>query len=228
MKPATMRRWGMAVVCLGMFAFLAGCNPATIALLVSPFVDDSVPPKFKIAVRDKEMTVAIVAWFSNLEVHPDLIPADTELADKLATAMRLRFKENKEKVKILSTAQVRNVQNRLMANGTWSPAEVGSSLKADYVIALEINNLGLFKKGSYNLLFQGNTDVQVSVYDVNQSEGEKKVFDDVYHGDFPRGNPMQASDASSVQFRALFLSKVAGDLSRLFCSYPREMRMVID
>ncbi len=232
MPPApghARRRWTLRVAGLvGPLVavwVLAGCNPASIATLLVPFVDDKEPPKCKLSAANKETSVAIVTWFGNRELGlwPDLMPADNELSEKLAVHLRERYAANKEKVKIVPHAQVRGFQSKVVSD-TWSPAEVGKRVKADYVIALEINALSLYEKSTYQQLLRGNTEIAVKVYDVAKPAGEQVIFDDFYRRTFPKEHPIDA-DGSAQQFRALFINRIARELSKLFAAYERDERM---
>jgi hypothetical protein len=216
------------VLCLsplvGLWA-LSGCNPASLAMLMYPFLDDKEPAKCKIAASDKETTVAIVTWFGDrgLSMWPDVMPADSELSEKLAVLLRDRYAMNKEKVKIVPNAQVRSCQNKQVGN-TWSPAEIGKRVKADKVIALEITSLSLHEKGSSQTLFRGNTEIGIKVYDLEKPAGEQVVYDDFYKRVFPKESPIDR-DGSVQQFRANFLNHVARELSRYFAAYKSDERM---
>src|SRR5436190_23990482 len=100
------RPWHLLL--LGLIGLAAGCSPAGLAFLMLPFVDDKVPAKFKLSSPDKEVSVAIVTWFGSLEVRPEVMPADGELSDRLGKKLRECFAYNKEKVKIIPSAQVRS------------------------------------------------------------------------------------------------------------------------
>ena len=53
------------MLCLVPFSvvLVSGCNPASLAMLLVPFMDDKEPAKCKISTPNKETTVAIVTWF---------------------------------------------------------------------------------------------------------------------------------------------------------------------
>ena len=221
-----VRALGLLCVC-AVASLVVGCNPQALAMLLMPWVDNKEPSKCKIATPNKEVTVAIVTWFGNsaLETNPDLLPCDNELSERLAAILRERYQANKDKVKIVPNAQVRGLQNKAFSTA-WSPAKVGADVKADKVIALEINNLSLREKGTSSLqqLFRGNIDIAVKVYDLDRPSGEQVVFEDQYRYGFPRENP--TDDFASVQqFRPAFLTRVARDLSRTFAAYPADERM---
>src|SRR6516162_7787893 len=74
-----------------------GCNPATLSMLLMPWVDDKEPPRCKLSAPNKDTTIAIVTSFGNheLELYPELTPTDNELSEKLAAILRERFAANK-------------------------------------------------------------------------------------------------------------------------------------
>jgi hypothetical protein len=222
-------KWAFRAIllCLPMvsLALLSGCNPAALAMMLMPFTDDREQPKCKLAAAHEEKTVAVVTWFGNRDVqlYPELVPADNELSEKMGALLRDRHKANNERVKIVPNAQVRVYQNKV-ASDTWSPAELGKKVKADYVIALEINALSLHQKGSGNTLFRGTTEIAVRVYDLSKAAGEQVMFDEIYQRAYPKESPMDAA-GSVTQFRALFLNHVARDLSRWFAAYSHDERM---
>ena len=226
---------GLTWVCRGLLFLIAffsagllvGCNPSSLAMLVMPWVDTNEQPKWKIAEPKKETTVAVVAWFGNssLETWPDLMPADGELADQLTKMLALRYKGNKEKVKMVPEAQVRAAQSKGFG-GAVSPTEVGTKVKADQVIALEIRALSLRVPGSssFQALYQGNVALDVKLYDMTRTE-DRLIHQDSYSFAFPKDNPSTGDFANVDQFRQVFLNHIVRDLSRWFAAYPQDERM---
>jgi ribosomal protein S17E len=217
---------GLLLAALGL---TLGCSPAAMSMLLMPWTDDKIPPEFKLANKDKEVTVAVLATFGTLELRPEIAPADTELAEKFTASLRKRCQENKEKVKVLSPTQVRGLQNKQGGLASLSPTEVGKQLKADYVIALEITSLSLYERNSFRQLYRGNAEISISLFDVNKPEGEHKVFDKPYRTEYPgaRG-PIDASGSSEGQFRTAFLTKIARDLTKVFTGFPPDERFEMD
>ena len=221
-KPVGRFAWGLLLVLTGAWLSV-GCSPATVYMLLVPFTDTNLPPKHKLSSSDKEVTVVVVSKFANLEMRPDLLDANNELAQKFVMSMNKRTKENKEKVKFIPLSQVRAHQNKLGLNATFSPAEIGKHFKADYVVSIEIASIALFEKGSFNQLYRGTSDISVHLFDLSKEEGEQKVFEESYRREYPR-SPIDVSGSTPAQFRNLFLNRVANDLSKLFVSYPPEER----
>ena len=227
-RPVMKWAFRAALVCLPFvsLAILSGCNPAALAMMMMPFADDKEPPRCKLSSAREEKTVAIVTWFgsSEMQVYSELVPSDNELSEKLIAELRKRYLRNKENVKIVPNAQVRAYQSKLTSKA-FRPVDLGKRVKADYVIALEINRLSLHERGSFNSLLRGSTEIAVKVYDVHRPDGEQVIFDDIYNRSYPKDTPIDASN-SIVQFRSLFLTHVARELSRWFAAYSHEERTI--
>src|SRR5437763_10556375 len=102
-----------AVLFLGTAGLVVGCSPQALNFLLMPFVDDKIPPKCKlVSPEKKELTVAIVSTFTNLETRPEMLPVDSDLSERLATEMRKRAGANKEKLKFIATSKVRSLMNQ--------------------------------------------------------------------------------------------------------------------
>lgn len=225
---SSLRTWRWTALLLGTLWVSIGCTPATVTWFLLPFSDDRIPPKCPEVLADKkEVTVCIVTDYATLETRPETAPAERELAEAFAQQLRKRCQENKEKIKVVPPEKVRSYK-RQADFATRSNYEVGKHFKADFVIALEINHLSIYEKGSSHSLFRGNTELNVQVVDVNKPAGEGTIFTEPYRREFPTNGPRDSSDMSPTQFRHAFVNAVASDLARLFTAYPKEQRFVID
>ena len=218
-----LRSWKWTALLLGTLWVSIGCTPATISYF---FLPSTVPPVCKLA-KKKEVTVCIVTNFASLETRSEAIHADRELAETFADQLRNRAKENREKIKVVSPDKVRAYQIEGELAGR-SLHDIGTHFKADYVIALDVNQLSLYEHGSSQQLYRGVTDLNIQVIDVSQAVGEATIFKDAYRREFPTSGPRAASDMSIGQFRGMFLNAVATDLARKFTAYPIESRHVMD
>ncbi len=223
-RPSPLIMW--AAVFVGAASLVVGCNPQTLNFLLMPFVDDKEPPKLcKLASPDKkEVTVAIVTTFANLETRPEMLPIESDLSDRLAADMRKRAAANKEKIKFVPTAKVRSLMNQTAGN-TLSPREIGRKLKADFVINLEINSISLYEKGSFNQLFRGKTEIAITCVELGKPS-EEATHQEIYVHEYPgaRG-PIDVGNSSVLEFRTKFLDVIAQDIARYFIAYsPDENR----
>lgn len=222
-------RWTWALVgCLSWFT--VGCNPQTLSMLFMPFTDSNVQPEYKLFGTDKEITLAILSNFDSPEIHPDLQPADAELAEQMGQAIRKRCADNKHKIKIVPYAQVRSEYFKQRTSGDGSgPVELGKNLKADYVLDLTIKSFSLYEKGYIPPMYRGKTDVIVNLYKVKDKDGEHKVFTREFPRLFPaRSGPIDAGNATPSAFRTAFVGKVANDIAKMFLAYPPEENRVLE
>jgi hypothetical protein len=214
------------VLVLNALLLTVGCSPANLAMLISSFSDNKMPPEYKITTN-KEVIVAVMANCSLSQDMPEEAPIDAEMAEAVAQHMKLRCKANKEKLKIVPLAQVRNYQHKLgQANA--SPLEIGKHFNADYVLDLEINSLELYEKRSHRQFYRGNSDVEISLYDLHKPDGEYKVFTKPFRCEFPSSGPRDVGDCSSSQFRTQYMAKIGREVSKLFIPYPADERIEME
>ncbi len=225
-SPLRRRTW-IALLLNGILLSI-GCNPNTLAMLVLPFSDDKVPPECKIITSKKEVTVAIMSSFSQIEDRREVLPAESELAENVAEHMRLRCQANKEKIKIVPIAQVRSFVNRQSARKGVTPQDVGKHFEANYVLDLEINALSLYEKKSMGMFYRGNTDLTITMYDMGKPDGEQRIYSTEYRCEFPASAPRDTGSCSESQFRGQFLTKIAREVSRRFIAYASDERMEMD
>ena len=206
-----------------MLWMVIGCGPATLAMMLLPFSDDKEDPKCKIVDPDKEITLLLACHFQNLEVRPELMSADQQLVDALATELNKRYKENGNKVKIVPPTRTRGELMKLREWDQPSLREVAEKYQADYVIAIDIQKLSLVLPNSYATLFNGQVDLHVRVIDVHAPVLDGYKFDDYYHqSGFPQNRPIDASNSNPDLFRGMFVQKMARDLSKWFAAYPSD------
>ena len=215
-------------ILLGLAGMAIGCGPSSLAYLFMPFVDDRVQPKCKLANADKEIKVVIASRFQSLEFRPDVQPAEQELASALEMELRKRFKINNEKVKVEMPQRVRPYLSKMKEWNATSLIHVGEQFKADYVIELNIQNLSLMMPNSYNSLYQGRADLEVTVYDVHKPALEAVILKQPFRSEYPTSRPIDSSGSSPDQFRALFNSRMARDLARWFTAYPSDEKFDIE
>jgi hypothetical protein len=215
----SVRRWRWAAGILAVIGFGIGCNPATLTgYLLLPF-QPNLPPKCDLKL-EKDSTVAIACFYGYLEQQPECQGLERELNERLCAALKRRFEDNRQKVKIVPASRVQAYMNQ--STRMPDPKALGKHFKADYVIVLEIQSARLYERGIRDL-FRGNIDVDVVAFDVRQPEGDSSIFHESYRCEYPKNNPIEVATGSSAgQFRALFLEQVSRQLSRWFASYPPE------
>jgi hypothetical protein len=229
-NDARGRRWPsllLGMLFLGTLLLNTGCiNPASLEFLFMPWKDNKEQPKMPLVTdKKKETTVVILASFANpLEARPEFQTVDQELCVKLTQKLEERYKDNKEKVKIIPYYKVKSYLNKELDPTLLAKRDVGKHFKANYVINLEINSMS-FYEGSYRQLFRGHTEISVTVFDMSKEAEEGPVYDDIYQTDYPNHGPIDAGNESVLSFRTAFIGRLARDLSRYFAAYPADERL---
>jgi hypothetical protein len=215
--------WRWLLVLTGVLAWVSiGCNPQSLSMLLMPFQgDDGVQPEYKMFIKDKEVTLAIVTNFVKPDIRPDMQGADTELAEQLSMAFRKRCEENKHKLKLIPMAQVRSNQlKQQLDGGDYSPVTLGAALKADYVLDLSVNSFSLYEKGNISKMFRGTTDISINLYSVVPKDGVHRVKSKEFQCSHPRnGVPIDAGSLSVTSYRNIFAATVANDIVKMFVAY---------
>jgi hypothetical protein len=213
--------WSAAVVLLGLVASI-GCDPIqTASFFLYPSNPNNVDPKLcSLTIEGKESKVLILA------AHDDLVPnlqfrdAHRELSRKLSQLLENRFKENSENVKIVSVSKVLNYMDNHPNWITESKRDLGKRFGADFVVFLGLGPITMFEKGSHETLYRGDVEIQISVYDMHQAEGEELIKEDVYKSTYPSTGPEDAGGVSPMMFRLRFIDRVAKDLVQYLASHP--------
>ncbi len=223
MKTPRKERW-LAPIILLVVALGTGCN-----MLSAPFFLFAPEPKKEaalkqIAQKDKEIKVAILTYM-DMELRPELLHADQELSTNLAAALRKYFKENEEKVVVISPNKVEEYKNKYPNWKKKDPAEIGEALKADNVIYLEIHELSLIPKGSYGTMYQGSVRITVALHDVHGTDDDSAVHTEFEYS-FPsenRGGVFQPGPGDSIaKFREAFMQSLAKHLAWHFTSHTEK------
>jgi len=206
--------WGtLAVVCT------IGCNPlTTIAFLTHK--DAKIPAEFPLTYKegekkDKEEIVVALFVSQGTGQSYEFAGADSALANEIIKCLPEMVKETKQKQKltVLSSAQVNKFK---MKNPNWKlmhPAERGKQLGADFVLEIHLEKMTLFQPGSQNSFYEGRADVTVDMYDVEEGSGEAKHT--YSHGfSHPKTGFRDASSKPVSAFRREFLGNLAVELCR--------------
>lgn len=204
-----------------------GCNFASMSYFLMPWMDDKTPPKMPLTTNKKEVTVVVHAYFAHpLEAQGnfvgDLHGVDGDLSERFTVALKKRYEENRDRIKIIPHYQVRSFVNRNGDSRLVSAYEIGKHFNADYVISLEINNLSLYKRGSSRTLLSGQTELSVTLFDMSKPRQESLVLDEAYRSEYPTSGEEDAASTSLSQFRNRFLTQISKEVSRWFAASGRE------
>jgi hypothetical protein len=217
---APAQRWRLAALLGAAFLLTLGCNPIqTIGYFCMP--DSMEPPKCLLAVKNKDVKVLIIAAHAGpLPSDPALMRSDSDISTRLTHVLEERYKENKDRVKVIPPSQVKTYMN---AHPKWrelSPQDIGKHFDADWVINLEISSISLFDRSSANFFYHGSAEIQITVTDVHKPVGEGTVFDEPYQLEYPKGHPMERSEMSIPSFRQRFIERITKDMAQFFAAHP--------
>jgi hypothetical protein len=224
-RPVGWRTWALLLAALGL---TVGCSPFTLlGLLFS--AGHLEQPDCPLTIDGKESKVVIVAAHANLPSNPALIPADWELTYKLTQILEARYKENGDKVKIVSPMQVKGYMSK---NPRWreaTPQEIGKHFGADYVVNLEIESISLYEKGSANFFYKGSAVISVTVTEVAKPVGEGQKWECPYQIAYPTGGIQEINEMSPGTFRTKFIDRIAKDMAKFFAAHePSEKYITSD
>ena len=149
---------------LMMLAFsIAGCNP--FAMVNFLLMDD---PKHEaelqsLASKDKKAEKKVVILtYGKLDLRPELINSDREIGYTVEKNLKSLANINGDKLSVVPNRKVEEYKSKHSDWAERDPAEIGKHFKADYVIYLEINSLGIYELGSGGTLYRGRADINIS------------------------------------------------------------------
>jgi hypothetical protein len=212
--------WRLAGLVLGAVVLGIGCNPLKMCYFI--FEPDPIaPPKCPIACSGKDVKLVILtAHAGPLPTSPQLMRADWDLSWRLTQLLEERYRENKDRVTIVSPTQLKNYQNSHPGWRSLPPQEIGKHFKADYVLNLEINTIRLADRLNEKFLYQGFADITVTVTDVHKPVGEGEVFSFPYAVEYPKSTPLEVTEMGRQQFQAKLIDRIARDLVLFFAAHP--------
>ena len=194
-----------------------GCQPLLLPYFLIPGLEPKNPPEIMALADEKGGEVKVVIWaIAPVETGTEFIRVDRELASVLARHLQGHFKESKDKVQIVSPRKVEKFKDDHPDWQSLQLADVGRAFAADYVICLEIQEVGLYEKSTAKTFFRGNIGIDVAVLDMRKPD-EGAVTKHV--GDtFPTGSrgPVLAEDRPLADFRQAFVEHVGKRLAWCF------------
>jgi hypothetical protein len=221
--PRRERAWRVAALILTVVVASIGCDPVqTLNFILTPFSDAAIDPDCPLTIPNKESKVVVLAAPGDVEPNLQFKGADDILCRRLIALLDERFKEHKDKVKIVPFTKVAAYRNKHPDWLTQSKRDIGKYFEADFVLYLELGPMAMYEKGSNGLLYRGSVEINMTLVDVNQDEGEGTKFQDIYSCMYPTHGPEDATAMSPARFQANFMEHVAKDLLIQFA--PHETR----
>ena len=211
-------KWGRRVVWGTLAAVIAtGCNPLTMAAFIFNR-DTKLPAEYPFLTKEEkkeskkeEVTVAVFAKFNPGAMH-EFAGSDRELAAMLTKRLNADAKLNKEKVTVISPADVDKFKIR---NPNWTnmhPSAWAKKLGVDFVLDIHVGSIGVYQPGSGNLVYEGRAEVSVDVYDATKPDAEPK-HKYIHPYTFPKTGMIASSDVPPSKFKMMFLEKLASELA---------------
>jgi hypothetical protein len=129
-----------------------------------------------------------------------------------------------ENVDDIDVVNPREVDNWLDESDWGDFKELADAVRADMVVHVELGAFELFKGKT---LYQGNADVTVTVYDMND---HGKIVWERHLGEilYPTNSGIPAQDKPVQQFEREFVEVVAGAISRNFHKHDPHAMMAMD
>lgn len=216
-----IRRWFPVFVAAAAWLSI-GCNPAMLTMFLLPFTDNKKDPEHLLFAADKEITLVVLSKFSETETRPDYSPADVELGESVAGALRKRCQENKHKLKLIPQPDVRShYLSQLAQDGDTSPVAIGKKFKADYILTLNIDSFSLYQKDALPRMYRGTARVNIDLYNVNAKGEDPLAFHTTHNADFGGSRvPIEVGNRNPADFRHMFVRRMARDVSRMFIAFP--------
>jgi hypothetical protein len=218
---APRRRWRLVGLLVLAVVLGAGCDMASFSYYILNMGQEPMaePGEMKLADKSKEIK-AVILIYSGVETRPEFVTVDRELSGLLTHILTKSFKDNKEKVTLVSANKVQEYKNK---HPDWymKLEEVGRYFQADYVIFMNIESLSLYENGSGNTLYRGRANIQIELHNLNTTDEDpiKKSF----RCEYPRSTgPIPVDDRSVTEFYQNFLNFIAKHLGYFFTAHPLE------
>jgi hypothetical protein len=190
----------------------SGCLPLA-ANLMHVMRGGQVPPEFD---KLQGKRVAVVC---GSEAGIGVDSSSLMLAHNLSNLLRIRGK----KIEPIGQDQIDRWLSSY-ADQDQDYLEIGRGVRADYVLAVQMNSLRL-RDGQ--TLFRGQCDLEIQVIDV--SRGPRPVFyKSLPNFAYPRVGGQSTHETDPVKFERLFLAVVAEHISRYFCPHDIGADVALD
>lgn len=210
----------LVVAVLGM-----GCNPILAPFqLIGLFSNPKGPSQFNFydraceAKKKKDISVLVLAYPGG-RLPADYAGADRVLAAKFVKKLDEAFKTNKERVVIVTLAEVEKFKRRHDDWKGMTAAEIGKHFKVDYVIDMELSQLSLFEPGTREVL-HGHCHIPIAIIDVEKGAEPFEQYE--YDAEYPGVGQSIPVDMESnpEKFKQKFFDKMAVELTKLFTPCP--------
>jgi hypothetical protein len=200
------------VAACAVVASQGGCT-SVFTTMVYLFKGTDVQPVFP-GLNDKKVAV-VCRPAQSLQFGSSSVA--TEIASEVGRLPKLK---TRGKIKIVPQ---RDVENWIDENsrGEDDFAQIGDALKADMVLAIELED---FELSQGPTLWQGNSKVQLKVLDLSKPDGDQVVFgpEHMPHVVYPPNSSIPVQERSEDEFRRQYVKILSDTIGRYF--YPHDPR----
>jgi hypothetical protein len=138
--------------------------------------------------------------------------ANANVGRELAQQISLLLKEQVPKIKVIDQRKI----VKWTDENTWDEyPEVGKAMKADMVVAVDLESFSLYQGQT---LFQGKANATIRVFDCKKN-GKEVFRKSIPQCVYPPSAPMPASERTEPDFRNEFVGKLANQIARHFFSH---------
>jgi len=217
----TPLRRGLVIAVGALAVCAAGCNVLSLPFFIFGPEPTAEPSMARLATDDKDqkIRVAVIAS-SSIDVRSELTRVDRELSALVVKHLGELCKYNEENVVV---TPVNTVERYKSEHPDWDRpldlVRIGKDLKVRYVIYLEINALSLYVPKSNNQLYQGESDIKVTLVNVKKPD-DMPEEDPSFHEVFPESPISTFDDPNPIAFRHKYLDHVAEKIAWKFTKHP--------
>lgn len=190
-----------------------GCVHRILATMVYVWSGPSVPASYE-GLEDRRVVVFCSAPSSIEYRHAS---AADDLSKRVASLLAIH-------VKNIDVVNPRDVENWMNETDREDFRELAKTLRADMVVQIDMEQFRL-EKGT--TLYQGNADIAVTVYDMEQDA--KIVWESpINEVLFPANSAVPKQDKSLRQFRRQFIEVLAQQIARHFYKHDPHADFALD
>jgi hypothetical protein len=164
------------------------------------------------AKKSKEVVVALFID-SAPEIGPEFAHCEESLATDLAKKLRDFSKDQGDKLTVIDPQRIKKYLSKTPNWLAMHPSSWGRDLGADYVIHIKLEKMSLYQPDSLNAIYEGQTDVEVDVYDVDSGPAEPK-YNYVHVFKYPSTGVLDASAIPVSRFKQDYLEHLAAEIAR--------------
>jgi hypothetical protein len=209
-KLRSGRRW----FSLALLAIITATAPGCVGLLATALYRGRMAPPECTALEGKKVAIVCTANSGDFGPNPS--------AGIIARHVGRKLNSHVKDIKVINQ---QNVDAWIDEHDVdyIDYAEVGKGLKADMVVAIEIESMRLQDNAT---LYKGNTEYTLKVIDVKNG---REVFSPFTPpAVYPRNTGFHTASVSKEQFRQKYLEVVADEIARRFYEHDLNQQIAID